>query len=449
MQIATLLRRGAMFSLALAPSIAHAQVSSSPVDPCGKPQADSTLTGRGATLWAPPPKDFGKIDFLKFDSNDPKRWYPASSFDGGRTFTRDPGAFSGRADRAHAARAQTANEYRAHQALAGWQPSAGPILLRGEKTGATGLTSGPFTNGRAVLTQGGAGYIAVDVLRAEGGLSGDASANARDGLLLSGNAGARLTLAGSTAQTAKAQAGSVTAGLDAQATGRVFAGTEVTGTLNAAAGPDGARGRLGGELFAGAKAGAEVPVGLTLFGVRGTVTPRADVRAGVGLTGNVHLSASKGVLRVGCYGGGCVGVGGAGGADYELDVTGLLKALDALGGGYRAPEDFKPRVIGPDGNGGFRVSVVNCIGSRIVQRWSKEQVRRVTEEQRRDRDPFSALGSPSGPRTGAAGIADLFSAPSGDQTPRHSDTRATDAQRAGIVRFLNTGSAGGAGRLRE
>lgn len=423
----------------LLPAIAQAQFTYTPANPHGAP-GGSRLTGGGATLWNGSRAFSPQIDFLRFDSNSRERWYPSFSYDGGRTFTRDPGAFSGRRDRAHAARVMTAEEFRAHQELANWEPGLGVILVRGETTGATGLNYGVFRDGRWVLAEGGAGALSLDVLRTEGGLAGDLQLG-RDGLMANGHAGARVTVVGLHGQTSTGRLGGSGLGADIAASGRAGVGAEASADGTLALGPDGLRARVGGEAFAGARAGGEVPVGISLLGIRFSATGRGHVSAGAGINGNAYAGAGNGGIRAGCELGGCLGLGAGAGLDLEIDASGLIDFFDNLGsgGGYRPPEDFRPRIVRDCGGGGAMVSTVNCIGSRTTQFWSASQVQALRD---RDRQEFQSL-------------ANFFAAPrSGNQAPRLSDTRLTERDMEALRRWIEAApsdarSAAPAGMARD
>lgn len=420
----------------LLPATAMAQFTFTPANPRGAPSAP----GGSSELWSGSRNFTPQIDFLRFDSNSRERWYPSYSYDGGRTFTRDPGAFSGRRDRAHAARVMTAQEFRAHQELANWEPGPGVILVRGETTGAVGLTYGVFRDGRWVLAEGSAGAISLDVLRAEGGLAGDVQLG-RDGLMANGNAEARITVVGVHGQTSTGRVGGSGLGADISASGRAGVGAEAEATGTLALGPNGLRARLGGEAFAGAKASGEVPVGVSLLGIRFAATGRGHVSAGAGVNGNAYAGLGNGGVRAGCELGGCLGVGAGAGVDLEIDASGLIDFFDNLGSGgsYMPREDFRPRIVGSCGPGMYRVSTVNCIGSRTTQVWSESQVQSIRD---RERQEFQSLAS-------------FFANPrSGTQAPRYSNTRLSDTELQQLRQWLQTapsssGTAAPAGMGRD
>lgn len=424
----------------LLPASAMAQFTVTPTNPAGAP-GGRTLTGGGADLWSGSRALSPQIDFLRFNSNSRDRWYPSFSYDGGRTFTRDPGAFSGRRDRAHAARVMTAQEFRAHQELANWEPGPGVILVRGETTGAAGLTYGVFQNGRWTLAQGSAGSINLDVLRAEGGLAGDIQANLTDGLMANGHAGARVVVVGVNGQTSTARLGGQGLGADIAASGRADVGADASADGTLALGPNGLRARLAGEAFAGAKASGSVPVGISLLGVRFGATGRGHVSAGAGINGNAYAGAGNGGIRAGCELGGCLGVGAGAGVDLEIDASGLIDFFDNLGSGgsYQPREDFRPRVVSSCGGGRYVVSTVNCIGSRTTQIWSESQVQTIRD---RDQQDFQSLSA-------------FFANPrSGTQAPRYSNTRLSETELQTLRQWLQTapsssGTAAPAGMGRD
>ena len=98
-------------------------------------------------------------------------------------------------------------------------------------------------------------------------------------------------------------------------------------------------------------------------------------------------------------------------------------------------EDFRPRIIGPAGNGMVRVSTTNCIGSRCVQLWSQESADRLRQEDDNRYQNLSAF---------------FANPPAGNQARRYSPTTMSDTDRAALLRFLaqpagNAGPAQGAG----
>lgn len=422
--------------LLLVPATAFAQFGNTP-----NPGA-RVLTGSGAQQFNAGRMFTPQIDFLRFDSNSRDRWYPSFSYDGGNTFTRDPGAFSGRRDRAHAARVMTAEQFRRAQALANWEPGTAVVLVRGETSGAAGLTYGVFRDGRWVLAEGGAGAINLDVLRADGALNGDLRANLTDGLMANGHAEARLTVVGINGQTTTGRLGGSGLGVDIAAQGRAGVGAEATADGVLALGRDGLRGRVSGDAFAGARAGGEVPVGFSLLGVRFSATGRGQVSAGAGINGRAHAGIGNGGVTLGCDFGACVGVGGGVGADLGIDASVAIATVtdffDGIGssGPRMVREDFRPRILGPAGNGMVRVSTTNCIGSRCVQLWSAESAQRLRDEDANRYQNLSAF---------------FANPPAGNQTRRYAPSTMSDADRELIRRFLtepagNAGPAQGAGR---
>lgn len=374
------------------------------------------------------------IEFLQFNSTNRDRFYPSFSYDGGNTFTRDPGAFSGRRDRAHAARVMTAEEFRRQRALDNWRPGTGVILVQGQTQGATGLTYGVFQDGRWTMAQGDLGQINLDVLRAEAEARGSLQANLTDGLMARGNAEARAVLVGVNGQTNTGRIGGNLLGADIAANGRADVLAEASAEGVAALNTSGLRLRGEGELFAGARARGQIPVGFSLLGVRFGATGRGQASAGIGIEGDARAEIANGGIRAGCGVGGCLGVGAGVGVDLEIDASVAIRNVgeffDGLNssGGYRPPEDFRPRYVGPG-----RISTVNCIGSRCVQIVPFEHAEQI-RQQERDRYDLSSFFA--NPRTGS-------------QPGRYSGTTMTDADRELIRRFLssngNAGPAAGAG----
>ncbi len=406
-----------------------------------QPQPDTLLSGRDYGMF-----DAGGmrgLDFARFNSNSRDRWFPLRSYDGGRTWTRDPGAFSGRRDRAHDARVRTAREYRLHQDIA---DTRGPLLVlgRGELNGAAGLNAGAFRDGRYTFAHGRAGAMHLDVLRAEGGLNGEAGFN-EDGLALEGHAGGRAVLVGVTGETNRLNLGGRGLGADAAANGRANVGAEAQGDADLTLGRNGLRARLGGEAFAGARASGELPLGVSLLGIRFGATPRGHLSAGAGLNGNAYAGVGNGGVRAGCELGGCLGLGAGAGLDVEIDATGLIDFFSNLGGsggGFRPAEDYRPRVVGQCGPGMYQVSTVNCIGSRTTQIWSEESVRRLRAQDRDDFQNLSAFFQP--PRH----VSGTGTAPgSGNNTGRFTNTL-TNAERDALINFLREGQPSNAGTRR-
>ena len=415
----------------LAPATALAQFGNTP-----NPGA-SVLTGSGAEQFNAGRMFTPQIDFLRFDSLNRDRWYPSFSYDGGRTFTRDPGAFSGRRDRAHAARVMTAEQFRRAQALGNWEPGVGVIIVSGQTEGAVGMTYGVFRDGRWVMAEGSAGQINLDVFRASGALSGNLQANLTDGLMAQGHAETRLTLIGINGQTTTGRLGNSNLGVDIAAQGRADVTAEATADGVLALGPQGLRGRLSGEAFAGARAGGEIPVGFSLLGVRFSATGRGQVSAGAGINGRAHAQLGNGGLTLGCDAGACLGVGGGVGADLGIDasvaINNVTDFFDNIGssGPRMVREDFRPRIIGPAGNGMVRVSTTNCIGSRCVQLWSQEAADRLRNEDENRYQNLSAF---------------FANPPAGNQARRYAPTTMSDADRRLLLQFItNPGPAQGAG----
>ena len=411
----------------LSPALASAQPG-----PLGSGHQTGALDSSGANMgqWERGRMFTPSIDFLQFNSTNRDRFYPSFSYDGGNTFTRDPGAFSGRRDRAHAARVMTAEEFRRQRALDNWRPSTGVILVQGRTEGAAGLTYGVFQDGRWTMAQGDLGQINLDVLRAEAEARGNLQANLTDGLMARGNAEARAILVGVNGQTNTGRLGGNLLGADISASGRADVLAEAQAEGVAALNTSGLRLRGEGELFAGARARGQIPVGFSLLGVRFGATGRGQASAGIGIEGDARAEIANGGIRAGCGVGGCLGVGAGVGVDLEIDASVAIRNIGEFfdgigsGGGYRQPEDFRPRYVGPG-----LVSSVNCIGSRCTQRVSPEYAERIRQQ---ENDRYSNLSAFfANPRTGS-------------QPGRYSPTQMSDADRE-LIRQILAGPRGNAG----
>lgn len=417
-----------------------------PVGASGEPAKPSGLLMQGRNidlLSTGGHKDFGKLGtfgsprtLFNLNSDSLDRRFPLRSYDGGQTFTRDPGKGTGRRDRAHAWRVKAAEDYRERQRL--MQGAApGVTLWSTGDSGAVGLNWGRMADGRMVLLKGDFGELHLDALRAEGSYQAEFHVNA-EGVDLETHVGGRATLVGVHAQTGKAQVGGRGLGAGISGQGRAGVVAEGEGDLNLIADASGVRAKVGGQLFAGAKADGELPIEISILGVRFVATPNGYVAAGAGINGDAYAGLGTNGVKAGCKLGGCLGLGAGAGVDLEIDVSGVVDFFDSMdSGSYRPPEDFKPRVLRSCGGGMYEVSTVNCIGQRIVQRWPASQAEPVLEQERRQYDLTSFFANP---RSGAS-------------PGRYADTKMSPADLELLQQFIRGAGkakkADGAGMLRD
>jgi hypothetical protein len=258
-----------------------------------------------------------------------------SNFEAGKQVNRDYNKTFGRGDTSDLF-TPNSNQSKVGGAL-------GKLLPSVSKEGSVGVRAVAFERGGSFNGLGG-------LAQGQGSVSlAEASASAKGRVAFEGGALKATGSAQASATLVNAQ-GSVFVGkgdYNLQAQGQAYVGAQAKASGELTIDP--ARGiyaaKVGGEAFAGARAGVEANVNLGKFGGAGA---KAEAWAGVGAAFNVEAGFKNGRLKAKVDIGAALGVGFKLGFNVDIDVKGIKNAVTSV---VKAPVEAVKNVAKSIGNG--------------------------------------------------------------------------------------------------